>query len=408
MTRNLPMRAATDADMPALVEFVTGVFLRDVEDDELDVQRLITEPDRTHVITDGAAVVGTGMILTRDLTVPGAVIPAAHVTGVAVASTHRRQGLLTRIMTAQLEAVRDRGTEPVAVLWASEGAIYGRFGYGVASWQLEYTIATRDTALAVPAPPGRLRQAVPKDVIGELSAVFDRVQADRPGRSGRDERWWKHLTADPRSWRRGRSAQRAVLYDSGTEVEGYALWRVKSDWSNTGPDGQVAVIEVVVSTADAYQALWSFLLSIDLTRTVTYHFAAPDEPLAQLVTNPSGLDASMGPGLWVRIVDLPRALAERRYTAPVDVVLDVTDSMLPANTGRWRLVGDDSAARCDATDDEPDLTLDVRHLGAAYLGGTSLLSLGAAGLVTENRAGTIGPTSTAFSWSPAPLSIEIF
>ena len=111
------MRAATDADLPALVEFILGAFLRDPEDDELDVQRLIAEPDRTHMITDGATIVGTGMIHTRDLTVPGAVIPAAHVTGVAVASTHRRQGLLTRIITAQLEAVRDRGTEPVAVLW---------------------------------------------------------------------------------------------------------------------------------------------------------------------------------------------------------------------------------------------------------------------------------------------------
>jgi predicted acetyltransferase len=402
------MRAATDADLPALVEFILGAFLRDPEDDELDVQRLIAEPDRTHMIIDGATIVGTGMILTRDLTVPGAVIPAAHVTGVAVASTHRRQGLLTRIMTAQLEAVRDRGTEPVAVLWASEGAIYGRFGYGVASWQMEYTIATRDTALTVPAPPGRLRQAVPKDVIGDLSAVFERVQATRPGRSGRDERWWKYHTADPRSWRRGRSAQRAVLYDSGDEVEGYALWRVKSDWSSTGPDGEVGVIEVVASTADAYRALWRFLLSIDLTRTVKYYFAAPDEPLAQLVTNPSGLDASAGPGLWVRIVDLPRALAKRRYTAPVDVVLDITDTMLPGNAGRWRLVGDATAARCEATDDEPDLALDVGHLGAAYLGGTSLLSLGAAGLVTESRAGALAAASTAFSWSPAPLSIEIF
>ncbi|MGH3027668.1 MAG: GNAT family N-acetyltransferase [Gaiellaceae bacterium] len=408
MTDDLPMRAATDADLPALVEFITGAFLRDPEDDELDVQRLVAEPDRTHVISDGTTIVGTGMILTRDLTVPGAVIPAAHVTGVAVASTHRRQGLLTRIMTAQLEAVRDRGTEPIAVLWASEGAIYGRFGYGVASWQMEYTITTRETALTVPPSPGRLRQAVPRDVIGDLSAVFDRVQAGRPGRSGRDERWWKYHTADPKSWRRGRSAQRAVLYDSGDEIDGYAIWRVKSSWGDTGPDGEVAVIEVVAATADAYRALWRFLLSIDLTRTVTYYFAASDEPLVQLVTNPSGLDASAGPGLWLRIVDLPRALAGRKYAAPVDVVLEVTDAMLSGNAGRWRIVGDKAAARCEATDDDPDLTLDVGHLGAAYLGGTSLLSLGAAGLVTEHRAGTLAATSTAFGWAPAPLSIEIF
>jgi predicted acetyltransferase len=402
------MRTATDADLPELVGFLSGAFLRDLEEDELDVQRLVAEPDRIHVITDSGTIVGSGMILTRDLTVPGAVVPAAHVTGVAVASTHRRQGLLTRIMATQIEAVRDRGTEPIAVLWASEGAIYARFGYGAATWQMEYTITTRETALTVPAAAGRLRQAVPRDVIGDLSAVFDRVQADRPGRSSRDERWWKYHTADPKSWRRGRSAQRAVLYDSGEEIDGYAIWRVKSGWSDTGPDGEVAVIEVVAATADAYRALWRFLLSIDLTRTVKYHFAASDEPLAQLVTNPYGLDASTGPGLWVRIVDVPGALASRRYSVPADVVLEVSDAMLPDNARRWRLVGDMSAARCEATDDEPDLTLDIGHLGAAYLGGVSLLSLGAAGLVTEHRAGTLAAASTAFTWSPAPLSIEVF
>jgi predicted acetyltransferase len=241
-------------------------------------------------------------------------------------------------MTAQLQAVRDRGTERVAALWESEGAIYGRFGYGLAAWQAHYDIATRETSLPAPAmaerEAGRLRQAVPRDVIERLAEVHDRVRGSRPGMSSRDDRWWRFLTADPRSWRRDTSAQRAVLYEVGDEIHGYARWRVKSGWELTGPNGEVSVTEVVADRVDAYTAVWQFLLSIDLTRTVRFPFAAPDEPLPYLLTNPAALGTSITPGLWIRVVDVPAALAARRYTAPVDLVLEVTDVPLPENAGR--------------------------------------------------------------------------
>ena len=160
MTDELPIRLATADDLPELSTVISEAFLHDREDETLDLRRLVYEPERTHVATDGQ-IVGTGGVLTRDLTVPGAVVPAAHVTAVAVAATHRRRGLLTRIMTTQLEAVRKRGDEPIAVLWASEGAIYGRFGYGLACWQVEYEIPIRETMPPVKPPTGRLRQAVP-------------------------------------------------------------------------------------------------------------------------------------------------------------------------------------------------------------------------------------------------------
>ena len=273
VTDELPIRLATADDLPELSTVISEAFLHDREDETLDLRRLVYEPERTHVATDGQ-IVGTGGVLTRDLTVPGAVVPAAHVTAVAVAATHRRRGLLTRIMTTQLEAVRKRGDEPIAVLWASEGAIYGRFGYGLACWQVEYEIPIRETMPPVKPPTGRLRQAVPRDVVDELAQVYDRAQVQRPGRSSRDQRWWMFLTADPKPWRRGRSAQRAVLYEDAGSVDGYAIWRVKDGWSATGPSGEVAVNEVVAATGEAYAALWRFLLSIDLTRTVKFSFAA--------------------------------------------------------------------------------------------------------------------------------------
>lgn len=404
----LELRISTADELPQLITLIIGAFLRDVEDDELDVHRLVAEPDRTHVVTEAGSVVASGAALTREMTVPGATVPTAHVTNVAVASTHRRRGLLTRIMIAQLTAMRDRGTEPIAALWASESAIYGRFGYGLASWQVQYDIATRETSLPAGAPPGRLRQAVPRDVVDRMAQVHDSMRAGQPGMSSRDSRWWQFLTADPKSWRRDASAERAVLYEVGDDVEGYARWRVKSGWERTGPSGEVAVTEVVATSVDAYTALWRFLLSIDLTRTVRYGFAALDEPLPYLLTNPAALGMSVTPGLWIRVVNVPRALSARRYAVPVDVVLEVADGLLPENAGRWHLVGDGSSARCEATDAQADLRLDVRDLGAAYLGGTSLRALAAAGLVAEKRPGSIGPASLAFGWERPPRSIELF
>ena len=159
---------------------------------------------------------------------------------------------------------------------------------------------------------------------------------------------------------------------------------------------------------EAYAALWRFLLSIDLTRTVKFSFAALDEPLPHLVSNPNALETHVFPGLWVRLVDLRGALSARRYSAPVDVVLDVSDGLLPDNAGRWRLVSDGSTAQCDATDDQPNVTLDIRALGAVYLGGVSMHSLAAAGLITENTPGSLAAASAAFSWHIAPASWEIF
>jgi predicted acetyltransferase len=401
------MRTATAEDLPELSTFVSGAFLHDPEEETLDLFRLVDEPERSHVITDDGRIVGTGAVLTRQLTVPGAVLPAAHVTAVAVASTHRRRGLLTRIMTTQLDGVRAQG-ETIAVLWASEGAIYGRFGYGLACWQAQYDIPTRETMMPAGPPTGRLRQAVPRDVIDELAHVYDRVLLERPGRSSRDQRWWKFLTADPKPWRRDMSAQRAVLFEAGDSVDGYAIWRVKGGWSASGPSGEVAVSELVAATGEAYVALWRFLLSIDLTRTVKFSFAALDEPLPHLVSNPSALETHVSPGLWIRLVDLPGALSARRYAAPLDVVMDVTDALLPYNAGRWRLLGDSSFAHCERTDAAPDLSLETRILGAAYLGGVTLHSLAAAGLVVEHTPGSLAAASAAFGWHVAPASWEIF
>lgn len=400
----------TADDFPYVWQVLPDAFGEDLRDEEAERERLVFEPARSHVIDhDEDGPVATAAAFTREVTVPGAVIAAGHVTQVGVRQTHRRRGLLTRLMLHQLRDIRRRG-EPVALLWASEGPIYQRFGYGFTGPRHSMTIDSRAARLTrmVERAAGRLHDVPPEQVRKEVQQVYERVRAEYPGRSSRDESWWSWRLSDPPSRRHGYTQQRALLFEGPGGVDGYALWRRKGEWTEIGPNGEVRVDEVVAATPAAYLALWQFLLAVDLTRTVRYSFATVDEPLRYLVGEPRALGAKVSDSLWVRLVDVPGALSARRYAAPVDVVLEVTDGLLPDNAGRWRLTGDQLTGRCVATTDAADLTCDVADLGAAYLGGTTLAALAAGGRVHELRTGTLAAATTAFGWHRAPSPLEIF
>lgn len=398
------IRRGVDADWAAVGDLIASVFHNSPEDEK--PWQDVFEPDRSLVIEDDGAVVAHAGAFTRELTVPGGPLPAAHITLVGVAPTHRRQGMLTRLMRRQLAEV----PEPIAVLWASEGRIYPRFGYGMASYRVSFTVDSRELRLPEPAHPGRVRTVPPAEAGPDLRRVYEAVRADRPGWSSRDDRWWDTRTlADPPARREGATALRATLHSDGGGVDGYALWRTKGDWGAGGPQGEVRVKEVVAVTPEAHLALWRFLLGIDLTRSASVWLAGLDEPLLHLADEPRRLGTRLGDGLFVRIVDLPAALAGRRYAAPVDAVLDVTDPLLPGNTGRWRLsAGRERAATCVRTDEPADLACGIADLGAAYLGGVSLGALAAAGRVTELRPGALAAASAAWGWHRSPAGNEIF
>jgi predicted acetyltransferase len=405
---DLPLRTATPDDFPKASALLFALFHRALDQEAQDLDRRVWEADRALVITDGQEVVGHANMLARELTVPGGVLPAAHVTGVGVAPTHRRRGLLTRLMHRQLRDVRDAGREPLAVLWASEPRIYPRFGYGLASTRLELTIDTREVTLPAATATPRLRAGTPADLLPELTKVYDTLRPDRPGWSSRDEAGWANVVADLAVYREGFTERRAVLHEGEGGVDGYALWRSKGAWSATGPNAEVDVNEIAAADPVAYAALWRFLLGIDLARRVTYGFAAPDDPLLHLASDLRRLDTHFSDGLWVRVVDLPAALAARRYAAAVDVVLEVSDPLLPENAGRWRVAAGPSGATCERTDAEADLACDIVDVGAAYLGGTSLAALAGAGRVRELRPGALNAASTAFGWHRMPTAPEIF
>ncbi|WP_213453366.1 GNAT family N-acetyltransferase [Rhizomonospora bruguierae] len=405
---DLPLRAATPDDWPGVSRLVNASF-HETPDEELDrIERRTYEPERALLATDGGEVVAHAAAFTRDLTVPGQVVPAAHVTMVGVAATHRRRGLLRRMMERQLREVRDAGHEPIAVLWASEGRIYPRFGYDSAARHVTYEIDLREAAIAPAPATGTLRTAEPDAVAAELAKVYERLRPGRVGWSSRDDAWWAYNLADIAARHPGQTKRRAVLHEGPGGVDGYALWRVQRGWDHLGPCATVKVDLVAAADPGAYRDLWGFLFGIDLARRVDYAYAAPDEPLQYLVNEPNRLGARLNDSLWIRVVDVPAALAARRYATPVDVVLDVADPLLPANARRWRLSAGPDGAACDPTDAPADLALSVNDLGAAYLGATPLAGLAGAGRVRELRPGALAAATAAFGWHTAPQAVEVF
>jgi len=396
-------------EFDAVARLLATAFGQDFTSEDVDQERTICEPHRDHVIEAAGEFVANAGVYTRQLTVPGNVLPAAHVTQVGVRPTYRRQGLLTRLMRHQLREVREEYREPVAVLWASEGRIYQRYGYGLGTLRQSMDIDGREVALnAAPSGDGRLRDAAPTEVLDELRQVYERVRPHRPGWSERDNRWWAWRLLDRPGKREGYTERRALVFYDAEGPSGYALWRARSSWNERGPQGETSVHELVAANPQAYAALWRFLLSVDLNRTVQYWYAAVDEPLIHLVNEPRALGLRSVDGLWVRLTDVAAALAGRRYAAELDMVFEVSDALLPDNAGRWRLSADRTGARCASTRDLADLECDVADLGAAYLAGTSLGALGAAGRVRELRPGALVRASAAFGWHRAPAPIDGF
>jgi predicted acetyltransferase len=386
----------TADELDAFEHAARRAFHDDAHPADLDMDLQLLEPERCLVVRDDGAIVGTTAALTQQITVPGgASVPVAAVSGVAVVPGHTRRGHLTRLMRRQLDDLE----EPLAVLYASEGAIYGRYGYGLASRANHYELQL---------PGARIRPTAPRP--GERArlyevaeAVYDAVRPTRPGMFVRGPVWWNRRTSDPEHRRHGAGILRAVVqHDDDGEPAGYALYAAKSDWDDFGPSGKVMVRELVAATPEARAGLWEYLISLGLMRTLSWPRAPEHDALPHLLISRDGLTTRVKWGLWARVVDPGRALAARGYTRPFELTLELDDGFLPANSGRHRLAFDGATTSCEPTTAPADLALDAETLGAVYLGGTPLESLAAAGRVRELRDGALQTAAAAFRSVPEP------
>jgi predicted acetyltransferase len=395
-------------------EAYLGAVVRGFHDDYVaehwELDRKVLEWERVFGLKVEDRWIATCGAYSRTMTVPGGEVPVAAVSVVTVAPAYRRRGLLRQMMQHQLEDVAHRGTEPVALLWASESLIYGRFGYGHTSPRISISGQTRSMGFlpSVELGAGSVDEVTRDEFVAAAPEIHSRLRAERPGGLNRSSDWWDLTLYDPEAWRRGATALRYALhFDQAGTADGYAFFRLAD---GEGPDAgkEVRIHELDAVDAGGYAALWRFLLDLDLVRTFARRNSPTDEPLRYLVADQRAVKTQVQDGTYARIVDLPAALEARRYGADVDVVIEVRDQLLPANDGVFRLTASQQQVQVTRSSDSPDLTLATRELGACYLGGTSLNALHRAGLVAEHRAGSVAALSAALSWPLLPFCPDFF
>jgi len=413
LTATYPIRTATPETVRAFFGPLIIAFGEDLTDAEFDDWRHTTEPDRLIAAFDGDTPIGTAGAFTFRLTVPGGEVGAAGVTAVGVEPGHRRRGVLRSLMRHQIDDVRGRG-EPVAVLWASEAAIYQRFGYGLSTLNGSFEIERGRTAWLRPwEPEGTMRLVDEAEALATFPPVYERMRAATPGALSRTEDWWRWgILRDAEHMRRGAGPKFRYLYEVDGAVEGYAIYRPKGDWDDRGPKGQVLVVEVMAITPRAERAVWGFLFGIDLMRTTKAGRVVVPHPLQLALADPRALGITVGDGLWVRLVELRVALAARRYGSADALVLEVADAFCPWNAGRWRLAASGkpgaAAAVVERTDAPADLVVDVADIAAAYLGAFRLSELAHAGRVDERTPGALLRADALFASERTPWCATMF
>jgi predicted acetyltransferase len=406
------LRPATAEEWEPWVQAMATAFGETPTEPYLTTPSPLAELDRSLGLIEDGRVLATAGIYSRTLTVPGGVVPCAGITWVTVAPTIRRRGVLTGMMRRQLTELHEQEREPVAALWAAEFPIYGRFGYAPATFSGGFVGRTERLRLRpdVDLGTGRVELVDRETYQPAAEALYDTVRRTVPGNMARDQRWWDRRLLDLPDQRNGATPLQFLLHteDDGT-VTGYAAWRMKEGWTDDEePDGTLLVQEVRASSTQAYAALWKVLLSVDLVRTVRVRKPSVDDPLRHLVTDARAITVRPSDALWVRLVDVGRALSARRYPARIDLVFEVRDPFCEWNTGRWHLWGHPAGAFCDRTDRDPDIVLGIEELSAIYLGGVSLATLQAAGRVTEISPGAVINASTAFGWPVTPWCPDEF
>ncbi|NUV53814.1 GNAT family N-acetyltransferase [Streptomyces coelicolor] len=386
----------------------------DLSEEVLDARRAQFTPGRSTGAFDGGRCVATFRSFAQELTaVGGATVPADAVTNVTVSPTHRRRGLLTRMMAQDLAAAKERG-DVVATLIAAEYPIYGRYGFGPATWATEWTIdvprAGLDPRWAGPEDGGRIDLVDAEDIRKHGPELYERLRRSQPGAVSRDALWWKVTTGAVRFHATFHEPYYVIHRSASGEVEGIAAYTADDRWGDgKQPLNTVRVKWLTGVIPAAERALWRYLCSIDWVVAVKTGYRAPDDLLPHFLPDPrAAAVTTQADWLWVRILDVVRALEARTYGASGSLVLEVADAGGLAG-GRYRLeVSADGAGACAPTTENPDLSLDVADLATLWLGDESAVRLAALGRVREERAGAARQADALLRTSRRPWCPDIF
>src|SRR5436190_2403578 len=373
--------------------------------EEADRLNALLPFDRTHAVFDDSRVVAGAGAFPFELTIPGGQVSCAGVTVVGVHPTHRRRGLLRKMMTQQLEDVRRR-EEPIAALWASEDTIYGRYGYGQASRRLDMRAPKSDVELRADLPPreGVVRCVDTAEALRVFPRIYERSRRSTSGFISRSRRWWEtRILADRPEQRFGAGPLNRVLFELDGRPAAYALYRIvqsQTEWKRT-----LRVLEAIGDDGAPMREIWRFLLGVDWMDEIHVRLLSVDHPLQHFVARPRLLALEINDGLWLRIVDVQAALAARSYAADGRVTLEVVaDPYFPENFGTWTIAD----GRVRRSSRRPDVRLDIEALGSVFLGGFSFDELARGERLEEAARGGLARADALFRTPRAPWCPEIF
>jgi len=405
------LRPITPNELPAFWQQVGAAFGSIPSDEEVARQLPGFEFDRSLGAFAGAGLVGTVVVEATLVSLPGSTsVPAGAIKAATVSPAHRRRGILRAMVAHALADCQERG-EPMAVLTASESSIYGRFGFGSAADQAGYAISTAGSAFLGPvAYSGSVECIDFADARGLYPEVCETARRQTPGAIARNAYWWQRYFETPLAERIGeRSQYHVVARDNSGSCEGFAIYGLKSDWTDGINDFTLEVSQLITTTDDARVALWRYLLDVDLVRKLTTWNSPVDELLRYLLKDPRQLRTRhRTDGLWVRMLDVPAALGARRYAIEGSLVLEVRDGFRPACGGRFLLEGATDGAACRRTSRSPDITLETADLATLFLGGVPFTMLARAQRLREETPGALQRADLMFASSPQPWCMTRF
>ena len=364
---------------------------------DFDAHRLVFTPDRSIMAFDGKNMVGNALSYEMDMYIPGGISKIAAVASVSVQATHRRKGINRSIMKYQLEDIHSR-QEPLAVLQASESIIYGRYGYGMASFESNLEIEKTRSAYAIDhaseGQPYFIEESEAREIFPQ---IYAKAIENRVGMVRRRENWWEFRFrepglkgGDPKSW--------FVKYQKNGETDGYLRYTIN--------EAELNIIELIASSHEAYSSLWRLCLDMDLVDTIKAEHRPADEELKWMLADPRRLVEHSSDRYWVRLVDVKKALSQRSYSVDGSLTLEVKDNFLPWNQEVVELRSESGESSCATSNKNPDIVLSAGDLGAVYLGGINFSTLLAAGRIEEITKGSVSKANLMFSTKRKPWGFD--